>query len=151
MGKHFAEPDIKYWRDKINTIVLNWHKNGKEMGEYSMSICTNIMEIQISQQSFLCWWLVGVTLVVAFGFLPKNFGRLLGAWQWYLMILLFFYECSLNVVGSQRRRRHSNPTCCKKLTSCTYRWWGQKTLGVAPARLALSMGTNEPPGGISTT
>ena len=30
------------------------------------------------------------------------------------MILLFFYECSLNVVGSQRWWRHSNPTCCKK-------------------------------------
>ena len=42
-----------------------------------MSICTNIMEIQILEQSFLCWWLVGVTLVVAFGFLPKNLG---GCW-----------------------------------------------------------------------
>ena len=32
---------------------------------------------------FWCWWLVRVTLVVAFGFLPQNFGR----WQGPTMVL----------------------------------------------------------------
>ena len=35
------------------------------------------------------WWLVRVTLVVAFGFLPQNFGR----WRGPMNGTLSFYEC----------------------------------------------------------
>ena len=50
-----------------------------------ISLCTNI------------WWLVRVTLVVAFDFLPKKFGGGSGQLR---MILLLLYKCSLSSVDS---------------------------------------------------
>ena len=42
---------------------------------------TNINELNFpSLLCTFCWWLVRVTLVVAFGLLPKNVGR----WQWLM-------------------------------------------------------------------
>ena len=55
---------------------------------------------------FVHWWLVRVTLVIAFGFLPQIFRR----WWELWMILALIYKCSLNGVDNQRWWRHSNPT-----------------------------------------
>ena len=46
----------------------------------------------------ISWWLVRVTLVVAFGFLPQNFGR----WRGPTNGTLSFYEQRVNKSGVQR-------------------------------------------------
>ena len=56
--------------------------------------------------SFFKLWLVRVTLVVAFGFLPQNFGR----WWGPTNSTLSVYECRF----SGGWWRHWNPTKCKK-------------------------------------
>ena len=48
-----------------------------------------------------------VTLVVAFGFLPQNFGTKNGT--------LLFYECRLSVGDTQRWWGHLNPSCCNQI------------------------------------
>ena len=46
-----------------------------------------------------CWWLVRVTLVVAFGVCPKILGG--GRNLWMIFLLLHVYECNLSVVDNQ--------------------------------------------------
>ena len=53
------------------------------------------------------WWLVGDTIVVAFGFLTQKFGNLLGP-----MTILLKNECSLSDGDNHRWCGHSNHTCC---------------------------------------
>ena len=56
------------------------------------------------------WWLVRVTLLVAFGFLPKNFASWQGASSFFLE-----NECSLSGVDNHRCSGHSSPTSWKKI------------------------------------
>ena len=58
------------------------------------------------------WWLVRVTLVIAFEFLPQFFGRLWGPRN----DTLPFYKCRFSGGGGRGTMRwwgHSNPTLCK--------------------------------------
>ena len=64
-------------------------------------------------------WLVRVTLVVAFGFLPQNFGM----WWGPANGTLPFYECRFCGGDTMRWKRHSNPTLCKRnWIFCTHRY-----------------------------
>ena len=74
-------------------------------------LCTCCFVNKSSGNVFLCsyvtdWWLVRVTLMVAFGFFPK---MLRGGGD-LRMILLLLYACNLNSVDNQRCLRHTNPT-----------------------------------------
>ena len=53
----------------------------------------------------------GVTVVVAFIFLPQNYGR----WQGPMICTLSFYECRLSRGDTQRCWGYSNRTCCNPI------------------------------------
>ena len=65
----------------------------------------------ISNYLFNFWWFVRVTLVIAFGFLPQNFGR----WWGPMNGPLSFYECRFSGGDTMRWWGHSNPTLCKRI------------------------------------
>ena len=73
------------------------------------------------------WWLVRVTLVVAFNFLPQKFGR----WQVPMSGTLSFYECRFCRGDTMRWWEHSNTSLSKDFvwTYCTLRQWGCKNFG----------------------
>ena len=69
-------------------------------------------------------------LVVAFGFLPQNFGKMVGTYKWYLS----FYDCRLS--GGDTR---TLPTVIKtNWTFCIHRWWGHKNISLTPSSLLIS-------------
>ena len=60
---------------------------------------------------FLVFWWLRVTLVAAFGFLPKKI------WEGGEVVngTLPFYECRVSGGDIQRWWRHSNPACCNQI------------------------------------
>ena len=71
------------------------------------------------------WWLVKVTLVVAFGFLRQKL------WRWWGSTngILSFYKCKFSGGVTMRWWEHLNPIICKRIwTFWTDRWWGCKKL-----------------------
>ena len=65
------------------------------------------------------WWLVRVTLVVDWLFLPWNFGAVVGTYAG----LLLFCECTWGG-GSMLRWWGHLYSLCLKQTFCAHRWWG---------------------------
>ena len=65
------------------------------------------------------WWLVRVTLVVDWLFLPQNFGPVVGTYEG----LLPFCECTWGG-GSMFRWWGHLTTIRGNRTFCTHRWWG---------------------------
>ena len=69
------------------------------------------------------WWLVRVTLVVDWLFLPRNFGLVVGTYKF----LLPFCECTYGGGSICRWWGHLNTTSHNQ-TFCTERQWGAKKL-----------------------
>ena len=92
-----------------------------------INIHSNVLRLKGNSSDYN-WWLVRVTFVVAFGFLPQHFVR----WQDPRIILLSFYECRFNGGDALRWWEHSNSTIYAKefiWIYCTQRWWGRKNFG----------------------
>ena len=86
------------------------------------------------------WWLVRVTLVVAFGFLPQKFGR------WQGSMNCHFAQKGMQFCGADNVRwwGHSNGKIMvkdgKKIsTLCTHRWWGSKNFPIFPSSRLLAL------------
>ena len=81
---------------------------------YLAVLCFNLNDISLYLQVHLMyknnWWLV-VTLVVAFAFLPRHFGKVMGP----MKDILSYYECRLSGGDTQKWWKHSNPTCCNQI------------------------------------
>ena len=93
--------------------------SGEEWDKYETQADVELKHSRINN-----WRLVRITLVVAFGFLPKNFGR----WWGSMNDTFALYECSLSSVDNQSWWGHSNPAYCLKKfqTFCIQRWQGPK-------------------------
>ena len=68
------------------------------------------------------WWLIRVTLVVDWLFLPQNFGPVVGTYEG----LLPFCECTWCGESIFRWWGHLY-TICLNRTFCAHRWWDPKT------------------------
>ena len=73
---------------------------------------------------FIYWWLVRVTLVVDWRFLPQNFGQVVGTYEGFLP----FCECTWGGGSIFRWWGHLNTFCLNQTfwPFCTERWWGTK-------------------------
>ena len=78
----------------------------------------------VKQSWFPCWWLVRVTLVVDWLFLPQNFGPVVGTYEGLLPLC----ECSGVVIVLAGGGGTSRLYGITELvwTFCTDRWWGMK-------------------------
>ena len=70
------------------------------------------------------WWLVRVSLVVDWWFLPRTFGLVVGTYEG----LLPFCECTWGGGSMFKWWGHLNPFCLNQTFRpfCTKRWWGAK-------------------------
>ena len=66
--------------------------------------------------------------MVAFGCLPKNFGR----WRGPMNGTLLSYECNFSLGDTLRWWRHSTPTCCNIISFCPHMQWWWKNILLMP-------------------
>ena len=78
----------------------------------------NMTKISVTKEK-LHWWLVRVTLVVDWLFLPQNFGPVVGTYEG----LLRLSECTWGSVSIFRWWGHLTTICTNRTFSCR-RWWG---------------------------
>ena len=72
-----------------------------------------------NQSETVHWWLVRVTLVVDWLFLPQNFGQVVGTYEGLLRLC----ECTLGGGSIFRWWGHLTTICTNRTFSCC-RWWG---------------------------
>ena len=83
--QHFWE---KKW--KRSAVKLVWLKSSQPSLRGKCTQCGMIFKVIVSRMHHIrflvdveyFWWLVGVTLLVAFGFSSQNFGDLMGTYEW---------------------------------------------------------------------
>ena len=123
---------------RLKFLIISW-----TIYNY-FNLSSNFRHVDLSQRSYLIWqadsvpdkncwlhdaviklhrwWLLRVTLVVTFGFLPQNFEDL-----W--IIFLLNNKCNLSGIDNLRWWGHSNTTSWEKIwTLCTLRRWECKKL-----------------------
>ena len=80
------------------------------LNNFSLEISTNItsisaptLKIIIRFERYVCWeiywWLIRITLVVAFGFLPQNFSEVV---RTYILSFLFEKDCNFSGADNMR-------------------------------------------------
>ena len=92
------------------------------------------------------WWLVRVTLVVAFGFLPKNFGR----WWGPMSSIFYFHNYRFSGGNTMMWWWHSNHTLCIRICLNVLHSQVAETKNFQALALVPSL-ASEPPSGIFTT
>ena len=104
---------------------LDIHASQNTFGEVPFTICMFLQNYYTAQpvnpslygQHY--WWLVRVTLVVDWRFLPQNFGPVVGTYEGILPL----WECRCGGDCCCKWWGHLT-TLCDNQTFCAPRWWG---------------------------